>query len=424
MAETNFVRVLLGLIFVGSAFQFFHLFSVGTPTKSASSSMHVKQQKEQNQKPPLLLSVPFCVCDHFDWDNATFPVFQNECPQFKHSVDHWFAHAATRHPLRTFNPQEAKLFVIPFMMNAVSERVYTGRTKNRSAKYVCIQDLCDYQLLDQAAQAIWNTKNPATNKSYFEESPHLHVAVASHCYAAYSSWPNKGDLVPPLDCNSHLIGFESYRPSKHNRKRLLLPGTHIGKACPETISFQNKSSDFALIASMQAKFQDRKNICQWLKDGRKSISVCGGGQQCPALEYARFGFHVKGDTFGSNRLMDALLTKATVVPIFTRKEQYKILPWWIDFANKLSFYADASNAAAFQQGIDKILTDDDYRQAYEQRLAAITANRHLFDWTSLYPFDHYMYMVQAHEYPKTRHDPRKMLLNTTNSALILPEPEQ
>jgi hypothetical protein len=182
---------------------------------------------------------------------------------------------------------------------------------------------------------------------------------------------------------------------------------------------QNKTLDVALIASLHEEremFQDRCNVCKWLGLGFNNrtmfrYSHWGGVEQCPSLAQAKLGFHVRGDTFGSNRLMDTLLSGT--VPIFTRKEQYSILPSWIDW-DQLSYFVDFEEVTYFNRfnnSIKQILQDD---EGYQRRYDAVLRNRQLFNWSSLYPFDTYMYMLQAHLYPETRH------ATCDWSAMILP----
>jgi hypothetical protein len=129
------------------------------------------------------------------------------------------------------------------------------------------------------------------------------------------------------------------------------------------------------------------------------MPFCGHGNQCPALAQSKFVFHVRGDSFGSNRLMDTLLSGT--VPIFTRTQQYSVTVPWIDW-NQLSYFLDMENSTklSFSVSLGDILRDE---EGYKKRHQKVLENRHLFDWTSLYPFDSYMYMLQAHLYPETRH---------------------
>ena len=72
------------------------------------------------------------------------------------------------------------------------------------------------------------------------------------------------------------------------------------------------------------------------------------------LAQSRFGFHVRGDTFGANRLFDTILSGT--VPIFTFKEQYDILPQWVDWKG-LSYFVSITTEDAFTESLDRILAD-------------------------------------------------------------------
>ena len=178
---------------------------------------------------------------------------------------------------------------------------------------------------------------------------------------------------------------------------------------------ENKLQQIGMIANLETDFepnqhlfQDRRNICDWIRNKPNvSVSICGQGKQCPALASSKFGLHVRGDTFGSQRLMDTILSGT--VPIFTRTEQYAIVPRWIDWS-KISVFLNLSSEGTFSADLERILSDEGYEQKYKTLLE----NRELFHWKTLYPFDTYMYMLQAHIYPETRK------LSSDWSVLLLP----
>ena len=97
--------------------------------------------------------------------------------------------------------------------------------------------------------------------------------------------------------------------------------------------------------------------------------------------------------------MDTILSGT--VPIFTHPEQYDILPSWIDWS-QLSYFvtmtSSTTNKGEFLKSLDDILKDD---KGYRQRHQAVLQHRSLFDWTTLYPFDAYMFMLQKDVYPET-----------------------
>jgi hypothetical protein len=139
-----------------------------------------------------------------------------------------------------------------------------------------------------------------------------------------------------------------------------------------------------MIASVKESFKDRQKICKWVNDKGKSnvtVSICGSGDQCPALAESEFGFHVRGDTYGSNRLMDTILS--TSIPIFTQQKQYSIIPDWINW-EKVSYFVPVHSEKSFFSGLNKILNDS---QGNRERFEALMDNRMLFDWTTLIPFD-------------------------------------
>jgi hypothetical protein len=115
--------------------------------------------------------------------------------------------------------------------------------------------------------------------------------------------------------------------------------------------------------------------------------------------------------------LDTLLSGT--VPIFTMKEQYDILPTWLDW-RKLSVLLplnDGKNETQFLHELEAILADD---SGYKDRHRAVLQHHDLLDWNTLHPFDLYMYSLQAELYPATRH--RSDLLGHVYPALNLPPP--
>ena len=190
--------------------------------------------------------------------------------------------------------------------------------------------------------------------------------------------------------------------------------------------------DVILVATMRPddrNFQDRTNICNWLNNTSSTTTTtttaaatsdtsttflnsslkvfCGSTttyqEYCPIISKAKYGFHVRGDSFGSNRLFDLLLNG--VIPIFTHHEQYDISPPFINWT-KLSYVIEMGNGDSsngdgimitkrrselFLRQLQHILQDKD--GLYEEKKQLILDNRHLFDWkyNPIYPFDMYMY---------------------------------
>jgi hypothetical protein len=90
--------------------------------EQVSGSAHISASAED--PPDLLLSVPFYVYEEFAWINATYmgrpisDVSRNMSQDnLKHGDDYWFLEASLKHPMRTHNMSEAKLFFVPFLLN-------------------------------------------------------------------------------------------------------------------------------------------------------------------------------------------------------------------------------------------------------------------------------------------------------------------
>lgn len=384
------------------------------------------------RSPYLVLGAPFYVYEELLWlDEATVigEVSLKESIErlnYKHSDDYWFLAAALRHPMRTRDPEKAKLFVVPTLLNEFVTQLI-------GLNGLCFEGMCDQELLNFTDMVFGNSSwfkrygekqgicyrglcSPKKLINHADEilgkSPWFrrnrgndHIVVASH--SASSSFAKTKNIV-----QCHAITHE-LRNWNHP-DRVAIPKIIVGSPCDKA----EKAFDFAMIASIKdtETFKSRKNICNWMNhnQSRYNMSVCGSGQQCPALAQSRFGFHVRGDTYGSNRLMDTLLSGT--VPIFTHKEQYDVLPDWIDW-EKLSYFADVTgDRNAFLSSIDDIQAD---QYGYEQKLEAIVANRDLFDWKTLTPFDTTMYMLLCHLEPEYCRENDE----SPYSALILNRPE-
>ncbi len=199
----------------------------------------------------------------------------------------------------------------------------------------------------------------------------------------------------------------------------------VGNPCPITSeTTTRKLYDLVLIATLKPtdkRFADRQRICEWIHHNNNNntaaaaawnllVPICGTGVQCPTLAQSKFGLHVRGDTLGSQRLMDTLLSGT--VPIFTRIKQYQVQPPWIDW-DQLSYFVNVTTQSTFIESLAKILQDE---RGYQQRHESVLRHRPLLDWHTLYPFDTYLYMLQAEVYPESRRD------TSPWSALILPPP--
>jgi len=84
-----------------------------------------------------VLDVPFYVYEDLAWEDATVdgvPIHESVVRHHltdnnKHTDDYWFMLAALRHPMRTLDPAEAKLFVVPPLLNCYEvRRLVEGKT--------------------------------------------------------------------------------------------------------------------------------------------------------------------------------------------------------------------------------------------------------------------------------------------------------
>ena len=260
---------------------------------------------------------------------------------------------------------------------------------------------------------------------WFQQFPERHIVVNSHFDAVFHPRTYVPKQLKAMLSTVNAISFEDQVPNHQDRLRF--PSTYVGSPC----KIQNeKRQDVALIATIKTenvKFQDRINICRWIRNATSAnifpgnhtirMAQCGPGMQCPALARAKYGFHTRGDTFGSQRPIDTILSGT--VPIFTRREQYDILPSWLDW-RKLSVLLplnDINGQRQFLKRLGDILQDT---EGYNNRLHAVLQHRDLLDWNTLYPFDIYMYSLQAELYPETRH--KTDILGHVFPALNLPPP--
>ena len=366
----------------------------------------------------LLLSVPYYVYEDLVWKNATFGDYTMEKlstnpRRRKHFDDYLFMKASLVHPMRTLDPSLAKLFVIPTLLNSYVSRAYFADPKYM----MCYQGLCDKALVETIIPTLRDSK-------WFQQYPERHIVVQSHYHSTHYGRNNVPDELKELLFKVNAITFEDQVPNQMDRLRL--PSTYVGYPCEVE---HHKTHDLALTATIKqlSTFKDRVKICQWLDNstwpntppGHRAIrmSHCGPGTQCPSLAQAKYGFHTRGDTFGSQRPMDTIMSGT--VPIFTRREQYNILPSWLDW-RKLSVLLpmnDIKNRAQFMKKLQAILRDT---KGYNDRYQAVLQHQDILDWYTLHPFDIYMYSLQAELYPETRH--KTDILEHVFPALNLPPP--
>lgn len=377
-----------------------------------------KEKSKQSTNNKLLLCVPFYVYDEMDWMNATWdgqPIAEQKRDQ-KHSDDYWFVYHALRHPMRTWKASDAKLFVIPTLNNIYDTRSYYKH------KDLCIQEKCNADLMKSAAAQIQALP-------YFQQHPEAHLAVVSHYVHSKSFWKTK--MPRPYREILEQVANIHFEDKPTNRPPLwAAPKTYVSNPCPLSKKNNNnntKTHDIALIASIKPKdprFQDRSILCSWLQNTTTSFRMefcASGGPMCPTLANAKLGFHVRGDSYGSARLVDTMLSGT--LPIFTLRKQYLILPQWFAW-KRISYFTDikrlkqeaeeSSPPSTFVKALKKILANEG---EYQEKRNLMMAHLPYFDWKTTYPFDTYMYMLQAHLYPETRH-PSNFL--GPNSLLLLP----
>ena len=107
---------------------------------------------------------------------------------------------------------------------------------------------------------------------------------------------------------------------------------------------KTKTADVGFVVTLQIPqnkdtFQMRRDVCQWLSETPDiSTSACGdSNDECGSVTKARYTLHLRGDTWSSNRPIDALVSGS--IPMFVSQEQYEILPDflpWKDITYKLS----------------------------------------------------------------------------------------
>ena len=215
-----------------------------------------------------------------------------------------------------------------------------------------------------------------------------HVVVSSH-WKARDNRDNTADAFKR--CNA--ITFEKTRIS--NTDRFNIPAFYCSLPCP--LDYK-KTHDFAMVASMHIERRThatRSQICKWLPAHNYSTGACGEGDQCPVLAQFRFGFHVRGNTFGANRLFDTMLSGT--VPIFTFKEQYDVLPRWVDWES-LSYFTNITTEEAFTESLDRILADTG---GYKKKLHFFLQHRDMLDWHAGLPFDMFMCDFQRQLFPES-----------------------
>jgi len=261
----------------------------------------------------------------------------------------------------------------------------------------CVKDKCNYEVLGIIDKYLGNSE-------WFQRSDGAdHIIVASH-YAFNAIWEEDTDdnrisidfatRVAKDFPNIFKLNKVAFENVSHrnivNQNRVNLPSMYVGKSCGLTNDIRYR---FVLIANLERSIE-RQNIRDWIeiqtqKEHEGSLRNLIGGDHidfCSNIGHGKYGFHVKGDSFGSSRLIDLLLNG--VVPIFTDQKQYSILPHWIPF-KQLSYFADVKSEMSFMNSIRKIIANED--DECKIKHDAILQFQELFDHETGVPFDMYMY---------------------------------
>jgi len=310
----------------------------------------------------------------------------------KHTDDYWCVHSILQHPMRTFDPEEAKLFYVPTLINEITDQyVYQLADRkisfpNKATNLKKAHVMFDMEIIEWANGVLG--RSPWFQRHQGRD----HVLVASH-------WRTHKFLYQYRNFyNCNVIGFE--RRPVNSRSRIFLASTYVGHSCPRVCGnrncknqtegeaigttalaraiFRQKKHNFSVVATMKPKYTIRNNVCNWLKEKNKfSTLSCGIGPMCPVIAQAKFGPHVPGDTPGANRLIDIILS--ATVPIFVTEKQFGVLPPFVDWQH-LSFFANGTDRAKFEQQIQLISQIDD--NSYLTKLQLILEHQELLDWAS------------------------------------------
>lgn len=299
---------------------------------------------------------PFFLYDSLDWMNVS--CLGGEYAHFKHSDDYWMLRHAAAHPMRTRDPSAARLFFVGGLFNLVVEN------QAYSHKACCLGNTCDDRLVVRHLETVWQSE------WYARRNGSDHVVVASH-YASLKLLKRHGifDVMNVVRFEHNLFG-----------QRCHLASTYVGRKCRS----EPKRYDVSFVGAMhptRAKFHLRRETCAWLKgQTRLSVGECGQRQShCPVVAQSRLGLHMRGDTFGSNRLMDILLSDT--VPVFTHPNQYSILPPFFPWRS-MGMLADTTTRERFFESLVVIRS--------EVHRVDLRNTSTLLDWTLPHLFERYM----------------------------------
>ncbi len=115
---------------------------------------------------------------------------------------------------------------------------------------------------------------------------------------------------------------------------------------------------------------------------------------CKYVGHSRLGLHVRGDTFGSNRLWDNLLSET--VPVFTQNEQYDVLPPFMPW-RRMSVFANSFSEESFLSDLHLILSNATAIYNYEKakKFNIYVDARRAVDWSQKLVFELYMSAFQS-----------------------------
>ena len=354
----------------------------------------------------LLLSVPFYIYeDEFLQDDSIWNItsmYDSMTPNFakknsttngtktfmeyaetfkyhKHAGDIHFIRSALEHPMRVLNPEDAKLFVVPTLLERIiMQLIYKPEAEKEEARKHLLKAnealraspwFQRYDGADHIAPiSIWKTDQSITK--YFELLTRCNVVQWIEASIEDAAYARLNYIHPNY---------------QHNRTMFKI--FYVGSPCKSVVSFAEKTQDFAFIGSMHRKRRDgllqkRRDACEWMTHSTNySYSVCGTGNKCPNLSQALVGLHSRGDSCGANRLFDTLLSGT--VPVFTLKQQYAAQPDFYDW-DMISYFANVENKTDFVDHMDKNLSN---KTDIMVKTKNVLENRDLFDWQTLVPFD-------------------------------------
>lgn len=357
--------------------------------------------KEHNKvSTDLLLSVPFYVYedeflkdDHDVWnltsiyhwgmlDNTnrtngtiTFMEVAETLKYQKHAGDIHFIRSALKHPMRVLNPKDAKLFVVPTLLERIRMiTIYGSEAEKEEARKHLLK------ANEVLGASLWFQRHNGAD----------HIAPVSvwktdHSIDKYFELLTRCNVLQFHESSNEYEA--NYIHPNYQQNRTMFKIFYVASPCKPVASFAEKTEDFAFIGSMHRKkgsfrLKKRRSACEWMTQSTNySYSVCGRGDQCPNLSQASVGLHTRGDSPGASRLVDTLLSGT--VPVFTEKVQYFTMS---DFYNwdMISYFANVENKTDFLSHMDKNLSN---KTDIMVKTKNVLENRDLFDWQTLVPFD-------------------------------------